>query len=157
MKRLSTPRDLPSILSVAEQSGLFPPEHLDQLHSMLESYFSSEPNSDQIWITDIDSNSEVTSILFCEREAMTNETWNIRLIAVSPKKQRQGLGSSMLSYIENLLLERGGRLLIVDTSDTEDFESVRTFYKNCGYTAAATIPHFFDEGDGKITFYKALN
>jgi len=54
------------------------------------------------------------------------------------------------------IADRGGRLLIVDTSGTESFELVREFYRRCGSIEAIRNPDFFDTDDDNITFTKSL-
>ena len=155
MTRSSRADDVPGLIGVSEASGLFPPEHLAQLEEMLQRFFDSGDDAEAIWLTD-EAEGEVAGLAYCEPELMTDETWNLRLIAVSPKRQRTGRGASLVSHMEARLRERGARLLIVDTSGTPDFRSVREFYRRCGYHEVARIPDFFEAGDDKITFIKAL-
>lgn len=155
MIRLSIKEDLPSLLTLSESIGLFPPEHLDALAEMLDDYFGTDSEEERFWLTDLKERRAV-GIVFCEPEQMTNGTWNLRLIGVSPELQRQGRGLALLNFVEAYLLERGARLLIVDTSGTVEFKAVREFYRRCGYTEATRIPDFFDKGDDKITFTKLL-
>ena len=53
--------------------------------------------------------------------------------------------------------EIGGRLLVVETSDTAHYEPTRRFYLKYGYTAAATIPDFYADGDGMSVFTKRVS
>ena len=155
MIRRSIANDVPGLLALSEASGLFPSEHLDVLREMLSEYFSSPKSDGRFWLTDIED-TQVVGVVYCEPEAMTNETWNLRLIAVSPELQGRGRGAALVAHTEQYLADSGGRLLIVDTSGTQDFEPVREFYRRCGYQQATRIPDFFDLGDDKITFMKML-
>ena len=154
MIRFSHQDDIPSLLSLSEATGLFPPEHLDVLRNMLSEFFQAGDSQERFWLTDEEDGTK--GIVYCEPELMTNETWNLRLIAVSPELQRRGRGAALLAHTEKLLADRGGRLLIVDTSGTKNFETVREFYRRCGYIEATRIPDFFDTDDDKITFTKSL-
>jgi ribosomal protein S18 acetylase RimI-like enzyme len=87
---------------------------------------------------------------------MTEGTWNLYLIAVHPDYQGQGLGTSMLHYIEQMLTARGERMLLVETSSLETFESTRKFYRQCGYDEEARIREFYQAGEDKIVFRKSL-
>ena len=55
-----------------------------------------------------------------------------------------------------MVVERGGRLLPVETSGGEEFEYVRAFYRKSGYDEEARIREFYKAGDDKIVFRKAL-
>ena len=154
MIRPSKPGDVAGILSLAEASGLFPPEHLEPLEGLLREFFQAGDAQERFWLTDDDDG--VRGMVFCEPELMTNQTWNLRLIAVAPEHQGKGRGAGLLAHTEQFLAKRGGRLLVVDTSGTEEFDSVRRFYRRCGYSEATRIADFFDTGDDKITFTKPL-
>ena len=78
------------------------------------------------------------------------------MLLVNPDHQGQGYGRALMNYIEQTLLERGERLLIVETSSLDDFESARRFYSKCGYNEEARIRDFYAEGDDKIVFSKTL-
>jgi ribosomal protein S18 acetylase RimI-like enzyme len=56
-----------------------------------------------------------------------------------------------------MLAERGERVLLVETSGTEDFEYVRAFYRKNGYEEEARIREFYAAGVDKIIFRKMLN
>ena len=63
----------------------------------------------------------------------------------------------MMSFIENHLKDLGHRILIVDTSGTDDFTSTRKFYEKLGYDKEAVIRDFWDDGDDKVVYRKRLN
>ncbi|MEL6842860.1 MAG: GNAT family N-acetyltransferase, partial [Bacteroidota bacterium] len=71
--------------------------------------------------------------------------------------QGKGIGSKMMAFLENHLRSQGKRILIVETSGTEDFELTRKFYLKLGYQQEAVIRDFWEEGDDKVIFWKKLN
>ncbi len=78
------------------------------------------------------------------------------MIAVRPDRQRQGRGAALVRYVEETLMARGARVLLVETSGLESFERTRAFYRTCGYDEEARIRDFYKAGDDKIVFRKAL-
>lgn len=62
-----------------------------------------------------------------------------------------------MRHVEQMLAERGERVLLVETSGTEDFEYVRAFYRKNGYEEEARIREFYAAGVDKIIFRKMLN
>ena len=48
-------------------------------------------------------------------------------------------------------------MLIVETSGSDDFERVRTFYANRGYQEEGRIRDFYATGYDKVAFRKVLN
>lgn len=62
----------------------------------------------------------------------------------------------MLHYVEQQLVDRGERVLLVETSGLERFERTRAFYRQRGYEEEARIREFYQAGEDKIIFRKSL-
>lgn len=143
--------DLPGLKAVLDSSELFPSDMLDE---MIADYLNN-PATGDIWFT-MTHHKEPVSIGFCAPEKLTNGTYNLYAIAVHKAYQGQGIGSEMLTYLENLLADSLGRVLIVETSGKPEYELTRKFYQKCSYQQQAVIPDFYDENDDKIVFWKKL-
>lgn len=154
MIRLTTPDDTIALIALAAASGLFDPNQTDDLAQMLDRHFSDKDEIQDIWLTDYDN--EPVGIAYIAPERMTEGTWNLYLIAVHPDRQKQGRGKALLSYVEQMLMKRGERILLVETAGTDDFEYVREFYRQNGYEEEARIREFYTAGIDKIVFRKAL-
>jgi ribosomal protein S18 acetylase RimI-like enzyme len=155
MIRLTIPDDTPALITLAEASGLFDSTQADELAQMLAQYFDDNGNSRELWITD-DDNGPI-GVAYVAPERMTEGTWNLYLIAIHPDCQRQGRGKALLKHVEQMLANRGERVLLVETSGTEDFEYVRTFYSKSGFTEEARIRNFYAAGVDKIVYLKLLH
>ena len=142
--------DLAALKTAIAANDLFPPEMLDD---MMTDYFNN-PDSKDIWFTYVQN--EPVAIAFCAPEKMTEGTWNLYLIAVHPQHQGLGYGTSMMNYIEQILGDRGERILLVETSGLDGFEKTRSFYRRCGYEEEARIREFYQAGEDKIVFRKSL-
>ncbi|MEB3213704.1 MAG: GNAT family N-acetyltransferase [Leptolyngbyaceae bacterium] len=154
MIRLTTPDDTNKLLALAEAIGLFEPNQIEELAQMLGQYFSNEADREGLWFTDDDN--EPVGVAYVAPERMTDGTWNLYLIAIHPDYQGQGRGTALLSHVEQMLANRGERVLLVETSGLKDFEYVRAFYRKSGYEEEARIREFYKVGDDKIIFRKAL-
>jgi ribosomal protein S18 acetylase RimI-like enzyme len=162
MIRLTTPDDTIALIALAAASGLFDPSQTDDLAQMLvhavslkeNRHFSDRNETQDIWLTDYDN--EPVGMAYIAPERMTEGTWNLYLIAVHPDRQKQGRGKALLGYVEQMLMERGERILLVETAGTDDFEYVREFYRQNGYEEEARIREFYAAGIDKIVFRKAL-
>jgi len=141
--------DLEALKEVIATSDLFPPE---MLKGMMQDYLECKSLKD-IWLTgEVD---EVpVAVSFCAPERMTEGTFNLFLIAVHSDHQGKGLGEQMMRYIENFLEKQEGRILLVETSGSSEFELARKFYDKCGFTREAVIREFYQEGDDKVIFWK---
>lgn len=154
MIRPATSDDTSALIALAEASVPFEPNEIEELWQLLTKHFDRNGNSRDFWITDDDHG--LVSVAYVAPERMTEGTWNLYLIAVHPDRQRQGRGKILLEYVEQLLANRGERLLLVETSGTEDFEYVRRFYRKSGYTEEARIRDFYAAGVDKIVYRKSL-
>ncbi|MEJ6485580.1 GNAT family N-acetyltransferase [Nostoc punctiforme UO1] len=163
MIRPTMPDDTTALIALADATGLFQPNQLEELGEMLSDYFSGSSDrgslpdgkGERFWITDDDNGA--VGVAYCEMERMTDQTWNLQLIAIRPDRQGQGRGATLLHYIEQTLMTRGGRVLLVETSGTPDFERTRAFYRKCGYEEEARIRDFYQAGADKIVYRKFLS
>ena len=142
--------DLAALKGVINSSGLFPGDLLDE---MMAGYFSGD-KPDEIWLT-YEEESPV-AVAYCAPEPMTEGTWNLYLIAVHKAFQGSGRGAAMMTYVEGLLKQRSQRILIVETSALPEFGRTRAFYHQIGYTEEARIRDFYQAGEDKVIFWKAL-
>ena len=149
--RAVTSADIDGLKKVADSSGLFPSEYLDE---MISDYFSN-PETQDIWFAYTDNDKQV-AIGYCVPEKLTDGTYNLLAIGVSQDSQRIGIASQMMNYIEQLLKHKHGRILIVETSSDDAQIGARNFYKKIGYTQAAVIKDFWKDGEDKIVFWKKL-
>lgn len=154
MIRLTTANDVTDLIVLAKASGLFNPSQTEELFQMLDQHFSQETENQDLWFTYDDNG--VVGVAYVAPERMTEGTWNLYLIAIHPDYQRQGRGVALLRHVEQELAARGERLLLVETSGVESFEYVRSFYRKSGYDEEARIREFYNTGDDKIIFRKAL-
>lgn len=149
MVRRSDIHDLKQVLDTIE---LFPSEMLEDL---ISDYFEN-PESEELWFTTLKKNKPI-SIGFCAPEKLTDGTFNLYAIGVRSDIQAKGIGSKMMHFIETHLKEKGHRILIVETSGTDDFVLTRRFYEKLGYHKEAVIRDFWKEGDDKVVYWKKLD
>ena len=150
--RATKPGELLMLKAVIDATGLFPSEMLD---SMAAPYFNGEA-PDEFWLTAY-KNEQPVALAYYAPERMTQGTWNLLLIAVHPNQQRQGVGAALMHYVEAVLEARGERILLVETSGLPAFAATRAFYHSIGYVEEARIREYYQVGDDKIVFRKALS
>jgi GNAT superfamily N-acetyltransferase len=77
--------------------------------------------------------------------------------AIHPDKQRQGLGSKLLSAAEEQALALGYSRLLVETYTSREFTSARSFYTKSGYIPAGIISDYIENGVDMIVYSKFLS
>ena len=150
--RMVVKEDMMDLKKVLDSIELFPSEMLDD---MIADYFNN-PESQDVWFTMLENNKPI-SIGFCAPEKLTDGTYNLYALGVRSDIQSKGIGGKMMTFIENYLKENGHRILIVDTSGTDDFKATRRFYEKLNYTKEAVIRDFWEAGDDKVIYWKKLN
>ncbi len=148
--RSAKSEDLPAIKQIIDATELFPSEYLDGMFSV-----ETEPHSsDEFWLSYDDGG--IQAVAYCAPERMTSGTWNLLLIAVHPESQGRGVGRMIMSSIERKLAALDCRILLVETSGLAEFERTRNFYDQLGYVREAVIRDYYDAGDDKVVFKKAI-
>ncbi len=144
--------DLQYLKDVLNSIELFPSEILED---MISDFFNN-PETEEIWFTATENEMPI-SIGYCAPEKLTEGTYNLYAIGVRSDIQGKGIGRTMMKYLEEELKKKGHRILIVETSGTDDFELTRKFYENLGYSKEAVIRDFWKDGDDKVIYWKKLN
>ena len=144
--------DIDHIRPIVDEA-LFPGEMLDGL---IEPFFRDSDSQDLWFVYEDEPNRAPLGVAYCTHERMTNGTWNLLAIAVAKNQRSKGIGQRIMSFLESELRARGARVLIVDTSGLPEYERTRQFYRGLGYIEEARIRDFWDAGDDKVTYYKAL-
>jgi ribosomal protein S18 acetylase RimI-like enzyme len=86
----------------------------------------------------------------------TDHTFDLYWIAVHPTAQRHGGGSRLLAEVEQRLVDRGARLLVVETSSRPEYDATRRFYGARGYQEVARMRDFYAIGDDRVIYTKSL-
>jgi ribosomal protein S18 acetylase RimI-like enzyme len=149
--RKITSDDTTTVIALSERSGLFNTDGIEQIKERLAGYSGG---NDELWFGAFDN--VLVGVVYCIPEPMTDGTWNILMLIVSPDSHGQGYGRTLMSHIEETLVARGARLVIVETSSADGLERARAFYPKCGYTEEARVRNFYTKGDDKIIFSKGL-
>lgn len=139
--------DIPDMAAIAEAT-LLPGEMLPGMIAP-----ALDGTAPDLWSVVL-QDARVVGFAFVQPEAMTDNTWNLRAIAVRPDLHGAGAGTALLVAVEAALTE--ARLLVIDTTQTVDQARARRFYAARGYDHVATIPAFFGAGEDKVTFVKLL-
>lgn len=87
-------------------------------------------------------------------------TGDIFVCGVLPEYQHNGVGKAIYQIVENHLMQRGCKYVIVKTlSDTVDFEPyarTRDFYKSIGFESLITLTEMWDEENPCLIMFKSL-
>jgi ribosomal protein S18 acetylase RimI-like enzyme len=125
------------------------------LPELVSSFLIDEDSAD-LWMS-CEVNGTAVGFCYAVPEKLTDGTWNMLAIAVHPKCQGGGHGGALVRSLETALRARGQRILLADTSGSDEFTLARSFYRKNGYVEEARIRDFWARGDDKVVFWKRLD
>ena len=146
------PDDAARVARPIHACGLFAPEEAEGFAAMLPDMLA---DPEAYWRV-IERGGAVVGAAYLSLERMSEDVWNLWFIGLDPDVQGQGGGTALLAEAERTARERGGRLLLVETSSGPAFETARAFYAARGYEREAAIRDYYAPGEDKIVFRKAL-
>lgn len=146
---LMQPIHVAALAEIADAT-LFPGEMLPDLISPF-----LNGAEDQLWITALRDDVPV-GFSFTRAEELAEAVWNMKALAVAEVAQRNGFGRGLVAATEDFVRDRGGRLLVVDTSsDVAQIPAV-AFYQSVGYRVEGVLRDFWAEGEDRITLAKRV-
>jgi len=86
----------------------------------------------------------------------THGTSDLYWIVVEAPRQGRGIGTALLSAVEERLKADGCRLIVVETSSRNDYAPTRAFYERRGFAKTASIPAYYAPGDDLVIYLKDL-
>jgi ribosomal protein S18 acetylase RimI-like enzyme len=155
MIRPTVPADTPTLLTLAEGTGVFKPLEITALREVLDDYHATMHALGHRAVAYAERGQPIAFAYYAPA-AMTDRTWDLWWIAVSKHTHAKGIGSKLLRYAEDDIRAAGGRLLILETSSLPHYDLTRRFYLKHGYEQAATISDYYADGDDIVYFRKRL-
>jgi ribosomal protein S18 acetylase RimI-like enzyme len=83
-------------------------------------------------------------------------TYEVYYIAVDPDNFRSGIGKLLMNKMAEELIKEGGRLILLETSSSEEYAGTRNFYLKLEYHEVARIRDFYKDGEDKVVYEKRL-
>jgi ribosomal protein S18 acetylase RimI-like enzyme len=87
---------------------------------------------------------------------MTVGTFDLYWIASDPSARGQGIGSRLVSSMEDEIRRKNGRLIRVETSATEAYGPTHGFYAAMRYVEESRFRDFYRPGEDLIVLAKRL-
>ncbi|MBN1690623.1 MAG: GNAT family N-acetyltransferase [Dehalococcoidia bacterium] len=149
------PPDRAHIIGVTDETGAFLPDELTVLGEIVDEYFN-DPEGSGYYFLIAEYNNNFAGYLCYGPTPMTHGAWDMYWSAVSPGLQGRGIGSTLFTTAADHIKKLEGRLILIETSSNPNYKAARSLYITLGYRHVSTIPDFYNPGDHKETFWKAL-
>lgn len=147
--------DIPEILNLCVGTNVFYDYEIETLEEVLQNYLDVAQDYDHYcWVAE--ENAETLGFIYFAATEMTERTWDLWWIAVTPARHGQGVGKHLIQAMEEHVRQAQGRMLLIETSSLPPYEPTRRFYLKLDYHLVATIPEYYRPGDSKHIFQKML-
>jgi ribosomal protein S18 acetylase RimI-like enzyme len=145
--------DTPTILKLAEGTGVFKPHEIVALNEVISDYHATSHGQGHHAVT-CEKDGQVIGFAYYAPAAMTDRSWYLYWIAVSKQIQARGVGGRLLRHAEEEIRKLGGRVLFIETSSLPHYELTRKFYLKHGYEVTAVLRDYYTDGDDMVVFRK---
>ena len=156
-------RDRNQAATLLRSVGNFSAAEIDTALELIDEWLSTGEASDYLtYVVDQDdgpnesARGSIAGYVCYGLTPLTESTYDLYWIAVSPHAQGGGYGRALLAFAEADIARRGGRLLLIETASHEAYGATIRFYERAGYALVSRIPDYYRHGDDKLTFGKVL-
>lgn len=152
--RATVPADRERILFLLQDTGFFRPSEVIVAQEVLDDYLSGrEP--DYFSLTALLGDLPVGWVSYGPIPG-TVGSYDIYWLAVDRQVQGKGIGRRLLAATEADIRQRGGSRAVIETAGQALYGSTRSFYLKAGYAEAARLTDFYDVGDDKVIYLRAI-
>jgi ribosomal protein S18 acetylase RimI-like enzyme len=144
------------LTQILKSVGNFNEEEIKVAIELIDDAISEYSSGDYIACVLEDEKGEVQGYGCYGLTPLTESTYDLYWMAVNPAMQGNGYGRSIIRFIEQDVRERGGRLLVLETSSQENYARTRLIYEKNGYELVSRIRDFYKKDDHKLIYVKYL-
>jgi ribosomal protein S18 acetylase RimI-like enzyme len=152
--RPMTRKDKSGVMDVLETTPQFLPDEVVVAEEVLDCYLD-DPSAGYFTLV-AESDHAIAGYVTYGETPLTDGTWDIYWIAVSPNHQKKGIGGALMAAAETEIARKKGRMVMAETSSKTDYADTHRFYVSQGYRLAARIEDFYAPGDDIVFFQKLL-
>ncbi len=148
--------DREAISRILEECGFFTPAEIACALEQVDIFLHQPGQQDYHLVVVENGQGEVAGFISYGPTPLTEGTFDLYWVAVSPQEQRKGYGRLLMEWLENKVREQGGRLILIETSSQPKYQPTRDFYEKLGYREVARIADFYRPGDDRVTYAKLI-
>src|SRR4030042_221510 len=149
-------KDSAKLLSMLIKTWAFTSAEVDVAMELIDIVLKDAKQKDYQIHCMVDDQDQAIGYICYGLSPMTSGTFDLYWIAVDPDVQEKGIGSKLLSFLEEVVKAKGGRMILADASIIPQYEKTRKFYLKNGFQEVARIPDYYYPGNDRITFCKKI-
>jgi ribosomal protein S18 acetylase RimI-like enzyme len=137
-------------------SRAFTAEEIDIAIELIDTVLTDERQKDYKIDCMVDDQDQPVGYICYGPTPMTQGTFDLYWIVVDPNFQGKGIGSKLLDFLEEVVREKRGRMILADTSTIPQYEKTKNFYIQNGFQEVAKVPDYYYPGNDRVTFCKRI-
>jgi ribosomal protein S18 acetylase RimI-like enzyme len=147
--------DRAPLLAILRETEVFTDDEIAIALELIDSVIDRPEQRDYV-IRVYEESSRVLGYYCVGPTPATVATYDLYWIAVDSTVHGGGVGTVLNRDAEDLIRERGGSLIMVETSSQPRYEKTRLFYRRRGYEELARIRDYYRPGDDLVIYGKYL-
>lgn len=149
-------KDRASLLSMLIKTRSFTSAEIDVAMELIDIVLKDQIQKDYQIYCMVDDQDQAIGYICYGPTPMTQGTFDLYWIAVDPDFQERGVGSKLLSFLEEVVKAEGGRMILADTSTIPHYEKTQKFYLKNGFQEVARVLDYYHPGNDRVTFCRRL-
>jgi ribosomal protein S18 acetylase RimI-like enzyme len=149
-------KDRSKIEMILWDTKVFSEEEVQVALELIDIYLNNKEQKDYEIFSAVDKNDVALGYVCIGPTPMTIGTFDMYWIAVDPSEHGKGIGKELVKFIEDFISKRDGRLIVVETSSRDDYESTRNFYIRTQYREISRIKDYYKINDDLVVYGKYL-
>lgn len=152
--RLLSADDKEAVMRLLGSTPEFDTSEVEVAEEVVDCYLANPGEGYQALVAD--DGGRITGFICFGQTPLTTSTWGIYWLAVDRITRSRGIGGALLRRAEATIGEKGGHLILIETSSKHNYLATRRFYRKKGYHRCCRIKDFYAAGDHLIIFEKRL-
>ena len=154
---MAGPSDGAQVYEITARTNMFNPEEVQCVADIWQQHLQlGQEASGYTFYVDKEGE-RVLGYVCVGLRALTDRVYDLYWIVVDPALHRQGVGRKLIEKAEQIVREKNGRILVIETSGTEKYAGTRAFYESCGYLREATLRDLYADNDDLCIYTKRIN
>ncbi|MCS6848034.1 MAG: GNAT family N-acetyltransferase [Anaerolineae bacterium] len=153
--RSSTFDDRQAIYDILVRSGVFGRGDAECVDEMFVETWLSSREDNYRWLS-CWCDGQMIGFACYGPESLTDRTWDLFWICVSPEARGKGAGRALIAEAEAQARRAGGRVMVIYTSSTPKYAPARRLYESAGFVRVAVVPDYYAEDDDLNIYWKRL-
>ena len=145
-----------AIRAITESAGVFYPEEIDIAEELARENLARGAEASGYHFLVAESGGEACGYTCFGPIPGARRRFDLYWIAVAESSKGAGVGRELMARSEAGIKAAGGAKVYVETSSRPPYAPARAFYRRCGYQEEAVLRDYYDDGDDKVIFVRAL-